>query len=144
MGQRISDRRYSPPSFDRSWGDKNRPGQVDPNYGRSPYVQQWNLNVQRQLPGKLVMDVGYLGMKATGLKNDSLVAINQLPVSALQQYGTKLNNIIRTAADAAQYGIALSVSRFQGIAGRSPASVSAGERNQHHPDLRYADRILDL
>ena len=106
--------RYSPGSFDPSWGDKNRPGQVDPRYGLSPYVQQWNLNVQRQLPFNLVMDVGYLGMKATRLKNDSLVAINQLPVSVLQQYGTKLNNVIRTAADAASYGIALPYPGFTG------------------------------
>jgi hypothetical protein len=106
--------RYSPGSFDRSWGDKNRPGMVDPNYGRSPYVQQWNFNIQRKLPLNLVMDVGYLGMKSTGLKNDSLVAINQIPASALQQYGTKLNNVIRTAADAAQYGIALPYPGFTG------------------------------
>ena len=106
--------RYSPASYDLSWGDKNRPGQVDPNYGRSPYVQQWNLNIQRQLPGNIVVDLGYIGSKATGLKNDSLVAINQIQYSQLQQYGTKLNNVIRTAADAAGYGISLPYPGFVG------------------------------
>lgn len=105
---------YSPASFDRSWGDKNRPGMVDPNYGTSPYIQQWNFNIQRELPWRFVLDAGYLGLKSTGLKNDSLVALNQLPVSVLQQYGTKLNSTIRNAADAAQYGIALPYPGFQG------------------------------
>jgi hypothetical protein len=106
--------RYSPASFDLSWGDKNTPGMVDPRYGRSPYIQQWNFNVQRELPKKLVLDVGYVGLKSTGLKNDSLVRIDQIPVSALQQYGAKLNNVIRTAADAATYGIAYPYPGFQG------------------------------
>jgi hypothetical protein len=105
---------YSPPSFDLSWGDKNRPGMVDPRYGKSPYIQQWNLNLQRELPAKLVLDVGYIGLKSTGLKNDSLVALNQIPVWALQKYGTQLNNVIRTAADAANYGIAYPYPGFTG------------------------------
>jgi hypothetical protein len=106
--------RYAPAGFDLSWGDRNRPGQVDPRYGMSPYVQQWNFNIQRELVKKLVLDVGYSGMKATGLKNDSLVAINQIPASALQQYGTKLNNTIRSAADAAALGVAYPYPGFQG------------------------------
>jgi hypothetical protein len=87
---------------------------VDPGYGRSPYIQQWNFNLQRELPKKFVLDVGYVGLKSTGLKNDSLMAVDQVPVWALQQYGTKLNNVIRTAADAASYGIAYPYPGFQG------------------------------
>jgi hypothetical protein len=33
----------------------------------SAYVQQWNLNVQRELPGKVVLTVAYLGNKSTHL-----------------------------------------------------------------------------
>ncbi|HEY1946197.1 MAG TPA: carboxypeptidase regulatory-like domain-containing protein [Bryobacteraceae bacterium] len=33
----------------------------------SGYIQQWNANVQRELPGKIVLTVGYLGSKGTRL-----------------------------------------------------------------------------
>jgi len=31
------------------------------------YIQQWNLNIQKKLPGSIVFDVGYVGSKGTGL-----------------------------------------------------------------------------
>jgi Carboxypeptidase regulatory-like domain len=34
---------------------------------RDTYIQQWNLNVQKTLPGKILMDVGYIGTKSTRL-----------------------------------------------------------------------------
>jgi outer membrane receptor protein involved in Fe transport len=41
---------------------------LDPNL-RTPYVQQWNLNVQRQLPGNMVLTVAYVGTKGTKLRD---------------------------------------------------------------------------
>jgi hypothetical protein len=118
--------RFLPPSFDVSYGDKNRPGIIDPNYGRSPYTQQWNLNIQRELIRNLVLDVGYVGNKATGIRAGQLALINQLDPKYLQQYGRNLNNAVRSAADAAANGIPYP---FPGISGhcsqRSPP-VPAG------------------
>jgi len=34
---------------------------------RDSYVQQWNLNIQKKLPGNIVLDVGYVGSKGTKL-----------------------------------------------------------------------------
>lgn len=34
---------------------------------RDSYVQQWNLNIQKKLPGSIVFDVGYVGSKGTKL-----------------------------------------------------------------------------
>ncbi len=34
---------------------------------RTPYVQNWNLTIQRQLPGKFTLDVRYVGSKGTKL-----------------------------------------------------------------------------
>src|SRR5258708_19345675 len=34
---------------------------------RDSYVQQWNLDIQRQLPANIVLDVGYVGSKGTRL-----------------------------------------------------------------------------
>lgn len=39
---------------------------VDPNYALG-YVQVWNLNIQRELPGSTVLNVGYTGSKGTHL-----------------------------------------------------------------------------
>ncbi len=39
---------------------------VDKNY-RLPYIQLWNLNVQRTLPSNIVLNVGYSGSKGTRL-----------------------------------------------------------------------------
>ena len=38
----------------------------DPNM-RDSYIQQWNFNIQRKLPGNIVLDVGYVGSKGTRL-----------------------------------------------------------------------------
>ncbi len=34
---------------------------------RDSYIQQWNLNLQKKLPGNLILDVGYVGSKGTKL-----------------------------------------------------------------------------
>ena len=106
--------RFSPPSYDVSFGDKNRPGMVDPNYGKSPYVQQWNFNVQRELVKNLVLDVGYVGNKSTGLRDGQMALVNQLSPVYLQQFGRNLNTAIRSPADAAANGIAYPYAGFQG------------------------------
>ncbi len=49
---------------------------VDPNY-RPAYVQQWNLDIQTQIAGLYVLQIGYNGSKGTGL--DILRAPNRSP-----------------------------------------------------------------
>jgi hypothetical protein len=41
-------------------------GALDPNL-RTSYTQQWNLTVQKRLPGSVYFDVGYVGSKGTNL-----------------------------------------------------------------------------
>ena len=50
----------------------------DPDAGKNGYVQQWNFNVQRELPFQTVLDVGYVGSKSTGIQANELRALNQL------------------------------------------------------------------
>jgi hypothetical protein len=47
---------------------------VDPNYKLS-YVQIWNLDIQRQLPGGLVMNLDYNGSKGTRLDVERAITI---------------------------------------------------------------------
>ena len=50
----------------------------DPNAGKNGYTQQWNLNVQRELPFQMVLDIGYVGSKSTGIQANELRRLNQL------------------------------------------------------------------
>jgi len=47
----------------------------------TPYSEQWNFNIQRQLPGSILFEVGYMG--SHGLKLPQNLSLNQLPDSAL-------------------------------------------------------------
>jgi outer membrane receptor protein involved in Fe transport len=53
---------------------------VDRNM-RQSYSAQWNLNVQRELPGGLLFEAGYAGNRGLKLQQD--LELNQLPDSAL-------------------------------------------------------------
>ncbi|MEY3282895.1 MAG: hypothetical protein RIR86_908, partial [Acidobacteriota bacterium] len=48
---------------------------------KQSYSAQWNLNVQRELPGQLLLEVGYAGNRGLKLQQD--MELNQLPDSAL-------------------------------------------------------------
>lgn len=48
---------------------------------RMPYSGQWNLNIQRELAGSVVLEVGYMGTRGNRLSNS--MEYNQLPTSAL-------------------------------------------------------------
>jgi hypothetical protein len=105
--------RFAPPSYDVSWGNFTRPGAIGPDYGRTPYIQQWNFNLQRELSGT-VIDLGYIGNKATGIYTDQMALWNQLPASALSQYGRTLANTIRNASEAAASGVRYPYPGFAG------------------------------
>ena len=106
--------RFVPPVFDVSWGNRNGPGMIHPEYGKAPYSQQWNLNLQRQLLGNLILDIGYLGNKGTRLRNGGLMRLNQLPPALLTQYGRNLTNPVRSEAEAAANGIRYPFPGFTG------------------------------
>ena len=54
-------------------------GMSDPNL-RTPYVQQWNLDVQRELKGGLLLDVRYVGNHGTKLLR--AVDLNQININS--------------------------------------------------------------
>jgi len=59
---------------------------------RSPYIQQWNLNIQRELPGRIVTEIAYIGSKGTRLQDgETGQLLAQLPPSFLSQ-GTALRD----------------------------------------------------
>ena len=59
----------------------------------TPYSAQWNFNIQTQLPGKVLLETGYVGTR--GLKMAANQTLNQLPDSALalgDALRTQVNN----------------------------------------------------
>lgn len=59
---------------------------------RVGYMQQWNLNVQRQFPGRIAVEAAYVGTKGTKL-SDTGWQENQLPVSQLSM-GPALQQLV--------------------------------------------------
>src|SRR5262245_15499132 len=61
----------------------------------SPYMQQWNLNAQRELPKDILFEVGYIGSKGTRLIDGEGggVTLNQLPTSFFAQ-STSLQTLV--------------------------------------------------
>lgn len=68
---------------------------VDPDY-KTPYSQHWSLDLQQQLTGKTLVNVGYYGSKGTNLIG--IVDINLIPPgNALTQTCATGNNTLSTA-----------------------------------------------
>ena len=73
-----------------------------------PYVQPWNFNVQRELPGNVLFEAAYLGTKGTRLLGgESGLNYNQLPVSflTLQSGFTNLNTQVNQQVTNPFFGI---------------------------------------
>lgn len=64
---------------------------VDADRG-APYVQQYSLDIQREMPGGITTTLSYVGSRGTALNigsiNDSTVNLNQLSPQVLSQYTT--------------------------------------------------------
>jgi Carboxypeptidase regulatory-like domain/TonB dependent receptor len=56
-----------------------------------PYVQQWNFDIQRQLPGNALIDIAYAGSKGTHLPAHSQ-DLDQMPLQDLPQGGPSTAN----------------------------------------------------
>jgi hypothetical protein len=70
---------YTPPSNanDPTLFNGGSPNYVAPQYGKPGMVQNWNLELQKQLAQDLILSVGYVGMHSTRLRS-SLAEVNNL------------------------------------------------------------------
>jgi hypothetical protein len=61
---------------------------------RNPYIQQWNMTLQRSFPGDMVVEIGYIGNRGIGLVDgEAARQFNQLPVS-YQAFGVALQELV--------------------------------------------------
>jgi hypothetical protein len=107
-----------------------------PRHFVSPSTAQWNLTVQRQLPGSFMMEVGYVGTKSTHLRETR---------DAIQPYfATPQNPVIVTAADGTTYSITQNTlanmnarSRALGL-GASGYQLFADDANSNYNSLQVS------
>ncbi len=61
----------------------------------TPWAMQWNFNVQRELPGQVLLEMAYVGTRGLQLSRagESGLNLNQLPASAMA-LGSSLNQLV--------------------------------------------------
>jgi hypothetical protein len=82
-----------------------------PGDGRPPYFQNWNFDLQREVPGHILLDAAYVGVKGTRLGTD-LINLNQVNSSYLS-LGSLLTQSI-TSPQAVAAGIPIPYPGFTG------------------------------
>jgi Carboxypeptidase regulatory-like domain len=82
-----------------------------PGDGRPPYFMNWNFDFQRELPGKFLVDVAYVGVKGTRL-GTNLINLNQVNPAYLSLGSLLTQSVTSPAAQAA--GIAIPYPGFTG------------------------------
>jgi hypothetical protein len=81
---------YIPPPFiDPTYVNNGSIGYVQPQDGNTAYISDWSLDLQRALPGKFLLDVGYVGNSAHH-NGSNLLNINQVDPKYLS-LGNALN-----------------------------------------------------
>jgi hypothetical protein len=65
---------------------------LNPDGGRPPRINQWNVGVQRQLTQTLMIEAAYVGNRGVWLASNGLVDVNALTVQKLNSVGLSLNN----------------------------------------------------
>lgn len=123
---------------------------------RLPYQSQWSLDIQRQLPWQMVIDIGYAGTAAVALPSG--VQFDQIPDSALS-LGTALNQTVPNpffgvitdpsstlSRSTVQLGQLLRpYPHFTGMSGlQTPAGHSSYHAMQMRVERRYANGLAVL
>ncbi len=92
------------------------PTYVAPSFGRAAMVQNWSLEIERQLAPDLILSVGYVGARGTRLRS-SLAQVNNLNPQFFS-LGNALNADITSQA-ATDLGIVAPFAGFSGTIGQA-------------------------
>ncbi|MFN7923874.1 MAG: TonB-dependent receptor [Bryobacteraceae bacterium] len=105
---------------------------MNPGAGKPGYMSSWTFNIQRELPGHFLLDLGYIGQKGTALPS-GLENLNQVDFKYLS-LGNTLNADINSAAARAA-GVGLPYSGFAGSVSQAlrPYPQFSDIRNLYEP-----------
>jgi len=84
-------------AFSPSLGHGNQINALSNNDGYAPYSEQWNLNLQRELPWSTFLTAAFVGNRIIHLPSQ-LNPINQLDPKYDTQYGSQLADVFTTGA----------------------------------------------
>jgi hypothetical protein len=59
-----------------------------------PYMEEWSLDIQRELPFNMMLDVGYVGTHGIHLAGDNFKNLNYVPTADLIKYKTQINALV--------------------------------------------------
>jgi hypothetical protein len=62
-----------------------------------PMVQMWNIDIQRELPGNMMVEIGYVGSHGTHLAGDTFRNFNYVPTADKLKYQNQLNSEVPLA-----------------------------------------------
>jgi hypothetical protein len=114
-----------------------------------PYVEQWNLNLQRQLTANSVAQIGYQGSKGTHV--ELIVNKNQLADSIASQAATQYTSLVNSGLSSAAADAATFVNQTVAnpLAGKlaagsayNGATISQGQLLMPYP--QFATSVSDL
>ena len=71
---------------------QNAPNVLDPNGGRPPRINQWNVSVQREVTKDLVLEVSYVGNRSVWLNQNGLINYNAVDPNRLTALGIDITN----------------------------------------------------
>ena len=72
---------------------QNAPAAVDPNGGRPPRINQWNVSLQREVTKDLVLEASYVGNRGAWLQSGgNLISYNAINPSVYQKLGLDITN----------------------------------------------------
>lgn len=80
-----------PPAADRVPAYGTSFMQIYAPVAHDPMEQSWGLDIQRELPGNMMFDIGYVGTHGTHLAGSSFTNFNFVPTAEKIQYKTQLN-----------------------------------------------------
>ncbi|MEJ7607109.1 MAG: hypothetical protein WKF37_12800 [Bryobacteraceae bacterium] len=64
---------------------------VDPNGGRPPRTNQWNVSLQRELTSSMIVEAAYVGNRGAWFRGDGLINYNAISEARLRAFGLDLN-----------------------------------------------------
>ena len=68
------------------------PVAIHPDAGRPPRQIQWSIGIQREMPGKLMLELAYVGNRGSGWESNGYANRNALTTAALEDLGLDITN----------------------------------------------------
>jgi hypothetical protein len=119
-----------PPNLDSTQLNYGSPTYVDPKNGRPGMTMNWSLDIQEQIAKDMILDVGYVGTRATHMRSQFDRYNDILPANL--KYGALLNQPLNSASVTAA-----GLNKLPYIGGTTPFAANGLLANALRPMPQY-------